>query len=297
MLVLVSAAFLMIHAIPGDPVRTALGITASPALVAERRHQLGLDRPLVVQFGHFVHGVFTGNLGASTTAGLPVRDVISERLPATATLAILAFGVAMLVGLAAGMSAAIRAHNSTRPDRSLVFGSTTGVLATTPEFVLAYLLVFLFAITWHIFPVGGRAGPSSYVLPVAALSLAPAAALARVVRVETIRVLNQDYVRMAKAKRLPSRLLYLRHALPNLLTATLTVGGLLLTGLVAGTVLVENVFAWPGMGTALVQGILDRDYALVQGFALVYGATVLLVNLVVDLLIAVTDPRSTILDS
>jgi len=145
-----------------------------------------------------------------------------------------------------------------------------------------------------VFPVASRSDLSSYVLPVLALTVVPAASLSRIVRVESLRVLGQDYMRTAQAKRLPARIRYLRHALPNLLTASLTVGGLLFSSLLAGTVLVENVFAWPGLGSTIVQAITTKDYPLVQGVVLVYGAFALLITFVVDVAVAVIDPQSTI---
>ena len=174
---------------------------------------------------------------------------------------------------------------------------TTGGLAAIPSFLLAVGLVYLFAVTFQIFPVAGRAGVSSYVLPVAALALAPIAALSRIVRVEGLRVLGQDYIRTARGKRLPARIVYVRHALPNTLTPTLTLAGLLLGGLVAGTVLVENIFAWPGLGTSLVQAVAQKDYPTVQALAVVFGTVVLLANFAVDIALGVIDPRSTILES
>jgi peptide/nickel transport system permease protein len=171
------------------------------------------------------------------------------------------------------------------------------VLAAIPEFLLAVGLVYVFGVHLGWVPVAGRSGPDSYVLPVVSLAVGPAAVLARIVRVETLAVLQADYIRTARAKRLPDRLIYLRHALPNALTATLTMAGLLLSSMVAGTVLVENVFAWPGLGSTIVGSILAKDYPVVQGVVLVYGAGVLVVNLAVDVALGLLDPRSTIKES
>lgn len=294
--VLISAAWAIVHAIPGDPVRAALGMTAPQSLVEQERAALGLNEPLLTQYWHFLHGVLTGNLGTSLTYRLPVSHVIGSRLPATAEIAALAFVLVVVVAVPLGMVAGVATRDDRRPRTELAFSGLTGILASIPQFLLAVGLVAVFAVGLHLLPVAGRGGPLSYVLPVVSLAAGPAMLLGRVVRVETIRVLHEDYMRTARAKRLPARLVYVRHALPNLLTSTLTVGGLVLAGLVAGTVLVESVFAWPGMGTALVQSIIQKDYPLVQGFALVYGSAVLLINLVVDVLIAVIDPRSTLKD-
>lgn len=289
---LVTAAFGMIHAVPGDAVRAALGSTASQAVVDARRHALHLDQPLWWQYLHYLRGVFTGDLGMSQVSGLPVADVIGSRLVATVTLAVLAFVATLVIAIPLGMLAGARTWRGWRPLPELTFSGLTGAFSAVPDFLLGVGLVYVFAITVPVFPVADRTSAASYVLPVAALAIGPAAIMSRIVRAETVRVLDEDYVRTGRAKRLPARRLYLRHVLPNLLTSTLTLSGLLLSGLLAGTVLVENIFAWPGLGTALTQAVLDRDYPLVQGLALLFGGGVLLINLVVDVVLAIVDPRS-----
>ncbi|MEV0094451.1 ABC transporter permease [Streptomyces sp. NPDC050738] len=291
---LVSAAFLMIHLIPGDPARAALGMTASPEMVAARRAAMGLDDPLWQQYAGFLGGVCKGDFGTSTVSGLPVAQTIGDRLPATLQLALLAFCAALVVAVPVGVLMAALTRGGRRRGGELAFTSASVLLAVIPEFLLAVVLAYVFAVRLGWFPVAGRSGPGSYVLPVLALATGPASVLARLCRVEMLSVLGADYVRTARAKRLPARLVYLRHALPNALTATLTVGGLLLSALVAGTVLVENVFAWPGLGSTIVQSILQKDYPVVQGVVLVYGFGVLAVNLLVDAALALLDPRSTI---
>lgn len=297
LVVLVTAAFLMIHLVPGDPVRAALGTTAPVEVVQARRAALGLDDPLPVQYGNYVQGLLRGDLGTSMVTNEPVSEVVSTRLPATLRLATLAFLVAALVAVPVGVAMAVLTRGGRRRGTELTFASTSVVVAVVPEFLMAVAAVYLFAVTLGWFPVAGASGPSSYVLPVLSFAAGPAAVLARIVRVEMLSVLGHDYIRTARAKRLRPRLVYTRHALPNALTATLTVGGLLLSAMVAGTVLTENVFAWPGLGTQIVQSILVKDYPLVQGIVLVYGFGVLLVNLLVDVLLAVLDPRSTIRDT
>ncbi|TDW14263.1 ABC transporter permease [Kribbella kalugense] len=296
-LILVSAAFLMIHLIPGDPVRGALGPAAAQSLVDAQRASLGLDNPLWQQYVDFLHHLVTGNLGTSITTGLPVSDVIRDRLPATVELAVAAFLVAMLIAVPLGLAMGVLTRGGRRPRAELGFTSTAVVLAAIPEFLLAVGLVYIFAVTLHWFPVAGRGSVASYVLPVLSLAIGPAAVLARICRVELLAVLQTDYLRTARAKRLPAAAVYLRHALPNAATATITVGGLLLGGMVAGTVLVENVFGWPGLGSTIVSSIIAKDYPLVQGVVLVYGVGVLLVNLAVDVILALLDPRSTIRES
>ncbi|MFE0804253.1 ABC transporter permease [Streptomyces sp. NPDC058812] len=292
--VLVTAAFLMIHLVPGDPVRAALGTTASPDMVAARRAELGLDDPLWQQYLRFLGGLFTGDLGSSTISGLPVSQTIGDRLPATLQLAGLAFVLAMAIAVPVGTAMAALTRGGRRRGAELAFTSGSVLLAAVPEFLLAVVLAYVFAVRLDWFPVAGRQGPGSYVLPVVALTMGPASVLARICRVEMLSVLGRDFVRTARAKRLPPRSVYVRHALPNALTATLTLGGLLLSALVAGTVLVENVFAWPGLGSTIVQSILQKDYPVVQGIVLVYGTGVLVVNLLVDVGLALLDPRSAI---
>ncbi len=292
--VLVTASFLMIHLIPGDPIRGALGPTAPQAVVDAQRQALGLNDPLLSQYGHFLHGVLTGDLGVSLISQLPVSSVISDRLPATAALAVLAFLVALAVAIPLGVTMGVLTRRGRGRRAELAFTTSGVVLGTIPDFLIGVGLVYLFGVHLSWFPVAGRSGPNSYVLPVLALAVGPAAVLARIVRVELVSVLEADYVRTARAKRLPAATIYLRHALPNALTAALTVSGLLLSSLVAGTVLVENVFAWPGLGSTIVQSIVLKDYPLVQGTVLVYGAGVLVVNTGVDVLLALLDPRSRI---
>ncbi len=295
--VLMSASFLMIHLIPGDPVRAALGLTAPASLVNARRQELGLNDPLWLQYVHYLRGVFTGNLGTSMTTQLPVSDLIRERLPATVELAVFAFLLAIVIAVPVGVAMGVLTRNGRGRRGELAFTTFSVVLGTIPDFLLGVGFVYVFGVHLGWLPVAGRTGASSYVLPVLALAIGPAAVLARIMRVEMVAVLRADYVRTARAKRLPAPSIYLRHALPNALTSSITIGGLLLSGLVAGTVLVENVFAWPGLGSSIVQSILAKDYPVVQAIVLVYGTGVLLVNLAVDVALALLDPRSTIRES
>lgn len=292
--VLVTGTFLMIHLVPGDPVRAALGITAPPELVAARRAALGLNDPILLQYWHYLTGVLTGNLGTSMTTNLPVAQQIGDRLGPTLALAVVAFLLVIAISVPLGTVMAALTRGGRRRGSELTFTSSSVVIASIPEFLFAVGLVALFSVLLQWFPVAGRDGAASYVLPVLALAIGPAAVMARIMRVELLAVLDNDFVRTARAKRLPPWKVYLRHALPNALTTSLTLGGLLLTSMVAGTVLVENVFAWPGLGSSIVQSILEKDYPTVQGVVLVYGALVLVVNLVVDVLLALLDPRSTI---
>lgn len=295
--VLITAAFLMIHLVPGDPIRAAMGPNASAEVVAARRESLGLNNPLWQQYLDYIGGLFTGDLGVSIGSQLPVAQTIAQRLPATAALAVLAFLLAMLIAIPVGVAVAIATQRGRGRGLELGFTSSSVFLGSIPEFLLGVALVAVFGVQLGWLPVAGREGPASYILPVLALALGPAAVLARIVRVEVLAVLETDFVRTAHAKRLPAWRVNLRHVLPNAVTATLTLGGLLLSGLVAGTVLVETVFAWPGLGTTIVSSIQTKDYPLVQGTVLVYGIGVLLVNTAVDVALAVLNPQSTVADS
>jgi peptide/nickel transport system permease protein len=292
--VLVTASFLMIHLIPGDPVRAALGPTAPAALVSAKRAEMGLDDPILVQYWHYVQNLFTGDLGTSLVSQLPVSQIVSQRLPATLELALLAFLVAVAVAVPLGVAMGVLTRRGHGRRTELAFTGSSVILGTIPDFLIAVGLVYLFGVKLGWLPVAGNDTPSAYVLPVLALAIGPAAILARIIRVEMVAVIEADFVRTARAKRLPARTVYLGHALPNALTASLTLGGLILGALVAGTVLVENVFAWPGLGSTIVSSILNKDYQVVQAIVLVYGVGVLLVNTTVDVALALLDPRSMI---
>nr|WP_062332667.1 ABC transporter permease [Herbidospora sakaeratensis] len=292
--VLVTASFLMIHLVPGDPVRAALGPTAPADLVLAHKEELGLLDPLWQQYATFLGHLLQGDLGVSIASRLPVGEVIAQQLPATAELALLAFLLAVAVAVPVGVVMAVLTRRGRGRRAELAFTGTNVVVSAIPDFLLGVGLVYLLAVQTHVFPVAGRAGPDSYVLPVLALAVGPAAVLSRIVRVEMLAVMEADYVRTARAKRLTPVRVHVVHALPNAVTATLTIGGLALSSLVAGTVLVENVFAWPGLGSSIVSSIVAKDYPLVQGTVLVYGVGVLLINTLVDVALALLDPRSAI---
>jgi peptide/nickel transport system permease protein len=296
-LVLITASFLIIHLVPGDPVRAALGLDASPQVVDARRAALGLNNPLWLQYVDYLRNLFTGQFGTSISSGLPVSEVISQRLPATLELAGYSFVVAVVVAVPLGLVLGVATRDGRRRGTELTFTSVSIFLAAIPGFLLAVGLVYAFGVTLSWVPVAGESGFSSYILPVASLAIGPAVVLARILRLEVITALRADYVRTARAKRLPAWRIYLLHVLPNALTATLTVCGLVLAAMIAGTVLVENVFAWPGLGSEIVASIIAKDYPVVQAIVLVYGTGVLLINLIVDVALALLDPRSTIRES
>ncbi|MFC8797219.1 ABC transporter permease [Promicromonospora sp. NPDC057138] len=297
LLALVVLSFAMLQLIPGDPVRTALGPGADQQLVTETRAQLGLDRPVLEQFGTYLRDTATGDFGTSITTRQPVGDVLAQRLPGTLLLTALSFVLTLGVAVPLGLAVGVASRNGRRRLLGAIFTGTAGLLSVLPEFLLAVAMVFVLGVSLELLPVAGQVGWQSYIMPVLALSAAPTAVLARLVRVETTSALQDGYVQTARAKRLSRSTIYLRHVLPNAMTSALTVGGLLFGGLIAGTVLVENIFSWPGLGSTMVSSIIGKDYPVVQAIILVYGAGVLLVNLLIDLLLAWVDPRSSVLDN
>jgi peptide/nickel transport system permease protein len=290
--VLVVTTFLIVPLIPGDPARAIAGTNASPAAVATIRAQLGLDEPIATRFWHYVTGLLSGDLGTSFRFGTPVSEVVTSRLPYTAQLALPAIVVVLLVAVPLGMTAGVLTRGGRRRWLDVGFGTLAGLLASLPAYVAATALIVVFAIGLRLLPPGGAETAGSSVLPIAALAIGPSFAVARVVRQETAAVLGQDFMRTARGRRLPAHRLYLRHALPNLLTSVLTLTGLVLTSLLGGTVIVENVFGYPGLGTAVVEAIVYRDYPVIQGVILCVGALALVVNLLVDVVLGLIDPRT-----
>lgn len=294
LVVLLTLTFAMIHLVPGDPVRAALGPEAPVEVIEQRRQALGLNRPIIAQFVDYAVGVLHGDFGTSLLSAEPVAEMLADRLPNTLRLAAVAFSLVMLLALPLGMLVAVLTREGRRRGVELLFTSVTGLLGVLPEFLLAVGLVFVFAVTLRWLPIAGSEGAAAHVLPAAALALPAAATLARIVRVEMLKVLGEDYIRTARSKWLPGRLLYLRHALPNMLTAAITLGGLLLASLIGGSILIEQVFAWSGIGRMSFQAVIAKDYPVVQAAVLIYGGAVLTANLVVDLLLGLLDPRSAI---
>jgi peptide/nickel transport system permease protein len=288
------ASFFMVHLVPGDPVRAALGPTAPPETVDNLRRTLGLDLPIGDQFLRYVGGLLRGDLAVSVSTQRPVSATLVERLPATLMLSITAFAVAALGAFPIGVATAVSTRDGRHRALDLGVSGLLGIIIAIPSFLLAVVLIWLFSIVIPLAPSAGWSTPQHAVLPVIALALGPLAYLARIVHVEMVRVLDEPYLTTARSKRLPGHLLYLRHALPNIVTATLTAGGVVLTGLVAGTVLIETVFVIPGIGSTIVSSITTKDYPLIQGVVLAYAALVLAANLVIDLLLAILDPRSAI---
>lgn len=292
LVVLVVGTFLMIQLIPGDPAQQIAGADASQAVVEQVRHEQGLDRPLLTQFADYAGGLLHGDLGTSYGSGQSVAQVIADRLPLTAEVALLGMLVVLGVSIPLGMAVAVACRGGRRRGLDTSFTAATSIAGAVPEYVLATLLVYAFAIKLAILPAAGAGGLSALLLPIVAVSVGPICTLARIVRRETSVVLTQDYMRTARGRRLGTVRLYARHALPNLLTSVLTLGGLILTSMLGGAVVIELVFAWPGLGTGILDAIAKRDYPLIQGIVLVLGILATLLNLLVDIVLGLIDPRT-----
>ena len=280
--------FAMLHLTPGDPARAILGDRPASAETLERlRRELRLDEPLPQQFVAFVGSAARGDLGTSYFTRRPVTTEIRERLPVTVRLMIGAMLVALLTGVPAGVLAA------TRPGTPLDYGvmalATLGV--SMPGFWLGLMLILVFAVNLGWLPVAGFSGPQYFVLPALALGASAAAVIARLTRSSLLEVLSLDYVRTAQAKGLHDRQVVFKHALRNALVPVVTVIGLQVGSLLAGSVIIETVFALPGLGRLIVQGIASRDYPLVQGITLFAALSYVLINFLVDLLYGFINPR------
>ena len=284
----VCLVFLLIHLIPGDPVDVMLGESARPADRAALRVDLGLDQPMGRQLADYLSGVAQLDLGDSLHSGLPVVQLLAERLPATLQLAIAALVCALLLALPLGILAAVKRGSAW--DMTAMGFSTLGV--SIPNFWLGPLLILLFSLTLGWTPVSGRESASSLVLPALTLGTGFAAILARMIRSSLLEVLNEDFVRTARAKGLAERQVLWRHAMRNAWLPVLTLIGVQLGALLGGAVVTEVVFDWPGIGSLMIDAIQRRDYPVVQGCVLFVSLSYVLVNTLTDLLYGVADPRT-----
>lgn len=289
---LVIVTFLIVPLLPGDPAVSMLGTKATPEAIDALRDRMGLNDPLLMQFGHYLANIVQGQFGDSFRYGIPVSEIIATKLPYTAGLAFGAIVLVLLVAIPLGMLIGVLTRAGRRGWLATGFGAVAGFFASFPAAVAGTLLVVVFAIWLGALPAGGAETPSSAVLPIIGLSLGPIFAVARVVRQETYTVLQQDFMRTAKGKRLRAAYRYLVHALPNLMASTLTLTGLVLAGLIGGTVVIETVFSYPGLGLEVVQSIIYKDYPTIQGIILIIGGLAILINLLVDVVLGVIDPRT-----
>ena len=292
LLFLLFAAFIMVRLIPGDPAVVVLGQNGTPDQYRAVDHQLGLDRPWTLQFLDYVNRAAHGDVGFSFATKQPVSEIVLHRIGPTAELAGLSLAMVLLLSIPLGMAAAHLTADGRHPRLEVAWTSVTAIFGTIPQYLLATLLVFAFAVEVKVLPVAGTEGWQALVLPVASLALGPTLALARIVRLQVLDALAQDYVRTAESKRLPLATIYRRHILPNVLTTALTVGGLLFSSLIAGTIFIEQIFVRVGMGSSLIGAIQAHDYPVVQADVLLLGVIVVLVNAIVDVLLGIVDPRT-----
>ena len=286
--------FVVMNILPGDAAQTMLGPTATPEAVAAFSHKLGLDQPAAIRYAHWIGGALRGDLGLSYAYGSPIGPLIASSLAVSAPLALMAMAFAAAVGLAAGVYAADRRG---RAGDAIVMGASQVGIAV-PNFWLAILLVIVFAVTLRLVPAGGFPGwqeperaLGALILPAVALGAAQAAILTRVTRSALIEALNEDFMRTARAKGVSRRAALWRHALPNALTPILTIMGLQFANLIAGAIVVENVFVLPGLGRLMLQSISNRDTLVVENGVMLLALIVIGLNFIVDIACAAIDPR------
>lgn len=285
--VVVSLVFAFIHLVPGDPVAQMLGEGASVTEVERLRAELGLDRPVWEQYVAYLAGIVRGDLGFSFRNQQTVTSAIAERYPATIQLALAAVVISLLIAVPGGVVSAVRRGSAT--DQSIGMFTLVGV--SVPNFVLGPLLILLFSIQLGWLPVSGRGSALHLILPAITLGGAMAAISTRMVRSSMLEEIRQDYVRTARAKGLTHRQAMYGHALRNGLVPVVTVIGIHMGNLLAGAVVTETIFSWPGLGQLLIQSINARDYPLVQGAVLAIALSYILVNLATDVVYSVIDPR------
>jgi peptide/nickel transport system permease protein len=279
--------FFMLRALPGDPAQVIAGDMATQKEVELIRHQLGLDRPTYIQYGHFLWRLMRLDLGKSIKTQNPVITEILPRLQNTVILAVTATLLACLFGIPAGIVAAVRPY--TAWDIFVTALALFGI--SMPAFWLGLMLIVIFSVKLHWLPVGGSGGIQFLVLPAVTLASLLVASFARNTRSSMMETLTQDYITTARSKGLKEQAVIINHALKNALIPVVTIIGLQFGGLLGGTVLTETVFGWPGIGRMLVESILARDYPVIQGSILVFALLFILVNLTVDLLYGLIDPR------
>lgn len=287
--------FAIMHLVPGDPVRLALGTRFDQGTYDALRERAGLDQPLIVQYFDWIGGVLTGDLGVSFRSGRPVTELILERLPATLSLAGGAIVVALVIAIPLGIVSAIRQGSAL--DYVATTFSQAGI--SIPDFWMGILFILLFSLQLDLLPPSGYVGlltnPWEWflhlIMPAITVGVVSGSILTRFVRSSMLEALGEDYTRTARSKGLRERLVVRRHALANALIPVVTITGLQLAYLLSGVVVVEQVFAWPGLGLLALNAVLARDYPVLQGAVLLFAAFFLLVNLAVDLLYAFLDPR------
>ncbi|UVC15505.1 ABC transporter permease [Mesorhizobium onobrychidis] len=282
----VTFAFIVLR-LSGDPARSVMGDDASPEAMAAFRREWGLDLPLWIQYLHYFAAIFQGELGRSMRGGGPALDLVLGRIPATLMLTLPALLMKLAIGIPAGIYAAL--HRDSAIDRAVMVTAVAGY--TVPSFVLGLVLVQVLAIWLAWLPTGGTGSLQHLILPIITLGVGGAAVLARFIRSAMLEVLGQPYIRTASAKGIPWAAVVRGHALPNAAIPAVTIVGFMVGNLIAGSVVVESVFSWPGVGNLLVVSVTARDLAVVQCILLLVAATMVVSNLIVDFLYGILDPR------
>ncbi len=288
---LLAITFLLVQFVPGDPARNIVGVTATQEQVEIVRDRLGLNDPFAMQALNYVTALVQGDLGNSFVTQQPVVEMIAQRLPITAAVALGGLLVVLLIGFPVGIAVAFAERRGGARVTSGVFNVGAGIIGAIPEYITGTILIIVFALSLGWLPAQGGGGMNGYILPAVAVGLASAAVMSRVVRGETRAVLGQEYIATARSKRISTPRLLFGHVLPNVATSALTLGGIILVALLGGTVIVENVFNIPGLGTQIVQSIISSDYPAIQGIILTLGVLAALVNLAIDVLLGILDPR------
>jgi len=278
--------FVLVRA-SGDPADLFRTASSTEADIARIRASLGLDKSIPEQYWIFVTDLAQGDLGESLVKRRPVTEMILERLPNTLNLAVSSFLVSMILAFFLGILGATR--RDTFLDNGVKFIAILG--QALPGFWVAIMAILIFSVYWQIFPAYGHGTPAHYVLPVATMAFFLLPGMMRLVRSSMLDVLDSEYVKLARIKGLPERLVIWKHALRNALIAPLTAAGMIFAMLITGMVVTEQVFAWPGIGRLIIEALFSRDFPVVQGIILMVGAAVLLINLLVDILYAYIDPQ------
>ena len=286
-LLVVMTIVFMLSRLSGDPVQLLADISASEEQMEAIRKDLGLDKPLAVQWGTYVRDMFVFDLGESVTSRQPVRELIMQRLPNTLQLGFAAMAISIVIGLPIGIYAAV--HRGTRWDGLARLFAVLG--QSMPSFWLGVLLILIFAVVLGLLPPGGKESPESIILPAFSMGYLTTAAIMRLTRSSMLDVLNAEYIKLARIKGLSETKVIWKHALKNSLIPVITFSVVLFTLFLGAAVVTETVFAWPGLGSLILDGVRTRDYPLIQGGVVVFSAIYILANLLVDILYGYLDPR------
>jgi peptide/nickel transport system permease protein len=282
-----TTVFFLFKLIPGDPATVFAGEQASPATIARVRESLGLDQPVMVQYWRYLQRIVKGDLGISFINGMDVIDLVKARFPNTIRLALISMLVTAFFGISAGMISALK--RETFVDYLLTVVALLGI--SIPIFWLGLMLIYIFSVELSILPIAGAGTWKNYIMPVITLSAVSVASILRITRSSILEVMNEDFVILARAKGLKESQVVLRHVLPNALIPVVTVLGLQFGYMLGGSIITETIFSWPGMGRMLVVAVNQRDVMIVQGVLIVFATSFVLVNLIVDFVYALIDPK------